>query len=287
MGHEASGEIVCVGEGVGGWKLGDRVTFDSTVYRLDDWYTLRGSYNLSEGREVIGVSPGDYCRPGAFAEYISVPQHILYRIPEGVSFVQAAMVEPAAVAAHAVGLSGVCLGASSVVIGVGMIGTFIVRMLRLSGSTPVIAVDTVDGKLAMSSRYGADVLINADRESVSDVVRLHTNGRGADVGLEAVGISSTVNLLISSLRRGGTGVLVGNVTPSIDFPLQRVVTSELRIQGSCAINGEYATVLSLLASGSLSVDGMISATAPLSEGSEWFTRLSAGTEKLNKIILIP
>ncbi|MCL1838917.1 MAG: alcohol dehydrogenase catalytic domain-containing protein, partial [Propionibacteriaceae bacterium] len=79
MGHEASGVIVKTGEGVTRWKEGDRVTFDSTVYPLNDWYTLKGRYNLSEGREVVGVSPKEYKRHGAFAEYLTVPQHILYK----------------------------------------------------------------------------------------------------------------------------------------------------------------------------------------------------------------
>ena len=104
MGHEASGVISELGKDVNGWSQGDRVTFDSTIYKLDDWYTRKGYYNLSDNRMVLGVSPGDWKKQGAFAEYINVPQHILYKIPEGVTFTQAAMVEPVAVAAHAVEL---------------------------------------------------------------------------------------------------------------------------------------------------------------------------------------
>ncbi|MGW8317036.1 MAG: alcohol dehydrogenase catalytic domain-containing protein, partial [Bacteroidales bacterium] len=105
MGHEASGVIVSLGEGVEAWSEGDRVTFDSTIYPLDDWFTRRGLYNLSDNRMVLGVSPGEWKKHGAFAEYVSVPGHILYRIPDEVTFTQAAMVEPVAVAAHAVELS--------------------------------------------------------------------------------------------------------------------------------------------------------------------------------------
>jgi len=152
MGHEASGVIVQTGEGVTRWKEGDRVTFDSTVYPLDDWYTLKGRYNLSEGREVVGVSPKEYKRHGAFAEYLAIPQHILHKIPDNVSFEQAAMVEPAAVAAHAVRISGVNAGDSAVVIGSGMIGTFIVSLLKAAGAAPVIAVDVDEGKLKMAAK---------------------------------------------------------------------------------------------------------------------------------------
>ena len=182
MGHEASGVIVETGRGVDRWKVGDRVTFDSTVYPLDDWYTLKGRYNLSEGRQVVGVSPAEYKRHGAFAEYLAVPQHILYRIPDNVGFEQAAMVEPAAVAAHAVRLSGIKVGDSAVVLGCGMIGTFIVNLLKASGATPVIAVDIDEMKLRMAARYGADVTVSSGEQPTADTVRSLTGGRGADFG---------------------------------------------------------------------------------------------------------
>jgi L-iditol 2-dehydrogenase len=254
---------------------------------LNDWYTLKGHYNLSEGREVVGVSPKEYKRHGAFAEYLAVPQHILHKIPDNVSFEQAAMVEPAAVAAHAVWLSGIKVGDSAVVVGSGMIGTFIVSMLKAAGATPVIAVDVDDEKLKMASNYGADYIINSKNLLVAETVRNLTKGRGADFGFEGVGISETVNTLIDTIRKGGTAVLVGNLTPVIDYPLQKVVTSEIKIQGSCAICGEYEIVLDLIAGGALRVDDMISAVAPLSEGAEWFRKLYHKEGNYNKIILVP
>jgi len=287
MGHEASGVIVKTGEGVTRWKEGDRVTFDSTVYPLNDWYTLKGRYNLSEGREVVGVSPKEYKRHGAFAEFLAVPQHILYKIPDNVSFEQAAMVEPAAVAAHAVRISGIKVGDSAMVIGSGMIGTFIVSMLKAAGATPVIAVDIDDEKLKMASKFGADKIINSKNLLVAENVRSLTKGRGADVGFEVVGISVTVNTLIDSIRKGGTAVLVGNLTPVIEFPLQKTVTSEIKILGSCAICGEYEIVLDMISSGALRVDDMISAVAPLSKGAEWFRKLYHKEGNYNKVILVP
>ena len=287
MGHEASGVIVRTGAGVTGWKEGDRVTFDSTVYPLNDWYTLKGFYNLSEGREVVGVSPKEYKRHGAFAEYLTLPQHILHKIPDNVSFEQAAMVEPAAVAAHAVRLSGVNAGDSAIVIGSGMIGVFVISLLKTSGAAPVIAVDVDEEKLKTASKYGADITINSQNQSIIETVRNHTKGRGADLGFEVVGISATVNALIDSLRKGATAMLIGNITPVIEFPLQKIVTSEIKVLGSCAICGEYETVLDMIAKGSLNVDDMISAVATLSEGPEWFRKLYNKEGNLKKIILIP
>ena len=287
MGHEASGIILKTGADVTCWKEGDRVTFDSTVYPLNDWYTLKGCYNLSEGREVVGVSPKEYKRHGAFAEYLTVPQHILHKIPDKVSFEQAAMVEPAAVATHAVRISGIRVGSSAVVLGTGMIGTFIVSLLKSAGATPVIAVDIDDEKLKMAVKYGADITINSEKQPVAEIIRKHTKNRGADFGFEVVGLSTTVNMLIDSVRKGGTAVLVGNLTQKIDFPLQKVVTSEIKVQGSCAICGEYEIVLDLIANGTLQVDDMISAVAPLSEGAGWFRKLYNKEGNFNKVILVP
>jgi L-iditol 2-dehydrogenase len=114
-----------------------------------------------------------------------------------------------------------------------------------------------------------------------------TNDRGADISFEAVGKGESVNTAIDVIRKGGKAVLVGNISPIIDFPLQKVVTRELSILGSCAIRGEYETVLSLLETGKISVEDQISAVVPLAEGAVWFEKLYKKEESLNKIILVP
>lgn len=287
MGHEASGVIAGLGENVTGWQVGDRVTFDSTIYPLDDWFTRKGHYNLSNNRKVLGVSPGEYRKHGAFAEYVTVPQHILYKIPEGVSFEQAAMVEPVAVAAHAVNISKIQPGQSAVVVGAGMVGMFVVKMLEIAGANPIIVLDLDEMKLQLAKEFGATHTFHSADPKLSEKIAEQTKNRGAYFGFEVVGISETVNLCINSLRKGGTAVLVGNLKPEVTIPLQKVVTTELSLLGSCAINGEYELVLDLLASGKISVDKMISAVAPLSEGANWFNRLYNKEPGLNKVILVP
>jgi L-iditol 2-dehydrogenase len=287
MGHEASGEIVDIGSSVFGWKKGDRVTFDSTVYPLNDWYTLKGHYNLSDNRQVMGVSPKEFKRQGAFADLVAVPQHILHKIPEEVSFTEAAMVEPIAVAAHAINVSGLKPGDSAVVVGTGMVGTFVVKLLKIFGANPVIAVDIDEQKLQLAKEFGADYTFNSDDKNLHDKIEGLTKKRGADLAFEVVGITDSVNTAINSIRKGGAVVLVGNLSPEIQFPLQKVVTQEVKVQGSCAINGEYELVLDLLASKKVDVSKMISAVAPLSEGADWFNRLYNKEAGLNKVILTP
>ncbi len=287
MGHEASGVIIKTGADVKGWKSGDRVTFDSTVYPLNDWYTIRGKYNLSDNREVLGVSPGTYKRAGAFAEYIAIPQHILYKIPESVTFEQAAMVEAVAVALHSINISGIKTGDKCVVVGAGMIGTFILKLLKLSGASMIIAIDIDSKRFDLAKKAGADHTFLPTEPDLEEKINTLTNNRGADISFEAVGRSESVNIAINTLRKGGKAVLIGNISPEVEFPLQKVVTRELNVLGSCAIQGEYEVVLNLLETGKVSVDDQISKVAPLSEGAVWFDKLYHKKEELNKVILVP
>ncbi len=287
MGHEAAGTIISIGKNTEGWSVGTRVTFDSTIYRLDDWYTRKGYYNLSDDRLVLGVSPGEYRRHGAFADLVNVPQHILYRLPDEVTFTQASMVEPAAVAAHAVELTSVSWNDTAVVIGSGMIGLFVIQVLRAKGCGKIIAVDLEDDKLKLAKELGADYVLNPGEADVSKEVFRLTENRGADVAFEVVGISDTVKTAIECVRKGATITLVGNLSPTADIPLQAVVTRQLRLQGSCSICGEYPAVLDMIARGEVNVDAILSAEAPLSEGAEWFRRLYNKEPGLIKVVLKP
>ncbi len=285
--HGMDGSITAVGSQVSGWKEGDRVTFDSTIYKLDDWYTRKGLYNLSDGRMVLGVSPGDYRRHGAFAEYVNVPQHILYRIPGQVSFTQASMVEPVAVAAHAVELTPLQWNDTAVVVGCGMIGLFVVQVLRARGCGKIIAIDLDQKKLQLALELGADTGFNPARDNIPQEVQKLTEGRGADVAFEVVGKSETLHTALESVRRGATLTLVGNLSPTAELPLQAVVTRQIRLQGSCAICGEYPAVLDMMARGAVNVEAILSAEAPLSEGADWFRRLYDKEPGLIKVVLKP
>ncbi len=287
MGHEASGVIEKTGGGVTQWHTGDRVTFDSTIYPLNDWYTLKGMYNLSENRKVLGVSPGEYRQHGAFAEYVAVPEHILYKLPEEVDFVQAAMVEPVAVACHAIELTKLSVQDSVAVVGTGMIGLFLIQVLSNSEVGQIIAVDIDDQKLDLARQFGAHRIMNPVKQDVQKEVQKVTENRGADVVFEAVGNTESLNLSIDSVRKGGTVTLIGNLAAEVQFPLQSVVTRQIRVQGSCAIAGEYPMVLKMMQKGLIDIGPMLSATAPLAEGASWFKRLYDKEPGIYKVVLIP
>src|SRR6185312_11526624 len=224
MGHEAAGVIAEIGGEVTSWKKGDRVTFDSTVSCGACWYCRRGEINLCENRRVLGVSCGEYRRHGAFAEFVAVPQRILYRLPDNLSFEQAAMVEAVSVAVHAVERTPLTLNASVAVVGTGMIGLLLVQVLRARGCGKIIAIDLDEGKLAIAKKLGATHALLANDSNLQEKMRALTSGRGADAAFEVVGLSPTVKTAIDSVRKGGSVTLVGNLKPQVELPLQAVVT---------------------------------------------------------------
>jgi L-iditol 2-dehydrogenase len=311
MGHEAAGEIIGLGEGVSGWNLGDRVTFDSTEYCGECDECQEGFVNLCPNRRVLGVSPGEYRRHGCFAEKIALPTRILYRIPEALSYEKAAFAEPVSIALHAVNLAdgievgeafaptedhcheGGCdcepeaKGGVAVVVGAGLIGLLIIQALKARGWEKVIAVDLDDKRLELALKLGAAEVFNAKQEGLALHIRQICGGDGADASFEVVGAAAPLDLAIRSVRKGGQVVLIGNLQPNTPFPLQEVVTRQLTIKGSCSCAGEYPEAIRRIQDGSIQVEPLLSAVAPLADGADWFKRLYDNKEGLLKVVLQP
>lgn len=287
MGHEAAGVVAEVGSEVENARQGDRVTFDSTVYCGRCFYCRQGRVNLCDNRVVLGVSCEDYRRHGAFAEYVAVPERIVYPLPDSLSFEHAALIEALSIAVHAVGLTPVPLDSTAVVVGSGMIGLLVIQCLRLAGCLRVFAVDIDDGKLKLAVQLGAEEGLNPKTCDVPSRIRERTRGRGADIGLEVVGASDPLQTALASVRKGGALILVGNLSPKVELPLQSVVSREIKVLGSCASAGEYPACIDLLARGAIQVEPFISARAPLTEGVKWFDRLYHKEPGLMKVILQP
>jgi (R,R)-butanediol dehydrogenase/meso-butanediol dehydrogenase/diacetyl reductase/L-iditol 2-dehydrogenase len=287
MGHEAAGEVVETGAAVRSFKKGDRITFDSTISCGSCWYCRNGQVNLCDNRMVLGVSCDEYRRHGAFAEYVVIPDHIAVALPEGLPYDEAACTEPAGVAAHAVRNTPLSMNDTVAVVGSGLIGNLVIQILKASGSGRVIALDTDPARRKTAESFGADAVLDPADPELDKKVKALTGGRGADRVIEAVGATAPIRTAISIVRKGGSVTLVGNVSPSVDLPLQAIVTKELRLQGSCAISGEYPLALDLMARKKIDVKSLISAEAPLSEGDAWMNKLYNREGNLLKVVLIP
>jgi L-iditol 2-dehydrogenase len=286
MGHEAAGTIAALGKNVKNFSEGERVTFDSTVYCGSCANCQRGEVNLCDNRQVLGVSCGDYRRAGAFAEFVVVPAHIVYRLPDALSFEEAAMLEAVSVALHAVSLVKIEPGNTAIVLGAGTIGLLLLQALRAAGCSRVFISDIDPTRLKLAEQLGATATMPAGPDLAKHVLE-QTNGCGVDIAVEAVGINATVTAAIENVRKGGNVVLVGNVSPEVTLPLQKVVTRQIRLQGSCASAGEYPRAIELMSSGAIRVEPLISAIAPLEQGPQWFERLYAREPNLMKVVLTP
>ncbi len=287
MGHEASGIVEAVGRNARNVAEGERITFDSTVYCNQCPACREGRMNLCQSRKVLGVSTPTFHRDGAMAEYVVVPWWIIHRLPEAVSFEEAACIEPASVSLHAARITPIDVNDVVAVVGAGQIGLFAMQAARVKGAGRIVALDVREERLALARELGADVTIHSGSGDVGAEMRRLMGRPDADAVLEAVGTEATVRLAMDLTKLGGNLTLIGNVTPRIQVNLQDIVSRELTIRGSCAIAGEYRACLDLMAAGRIQAKPLISRIVPLSDGQAAFDALHHAEPGLMKIVLRP
>ena len=287
MGHEAAGEVVETGTGVRKFKKGDRITFDSTIYCGDCFFCRQGMVNLCDNRMVLGVSCDEYRRHGAFAEYIVIPERIALPLPDSLGYEEAACTEPVGVAAHAIRMTPISLNDTVAVVGSGLIGNLVIQLLKTTCSGKIIALDIDPARRETAVSLGADAAFDPSAPELEKKIKDFTGGRGVDRVIEAVGATGPIKTAVSIVRKGGSVTLVGNVSPSVEIPLQAIVSRQISLQGSCAISGEYPLALDLMARKKINVKALLSATAPLSEGELWMNKLYNREGNLLKVVLIP
>ncbi|MCX7786158.1 MAG: galactitol-1-phosphate 5-dehydrogenase [Spirochaetes bacterium] len=286
MGHEGSGVVVDVGKEVRSFKKGDRIVFNSTLFCGKCDFCLHGQINLCDTRKVFGVSCEEYKLDGAFAEYLVVPERILYPIPDTLSHEEAALVEPFSVGFHAVRVAELGISDTVLVIGTGTIGSFIIQSLRLKGAGTIIATDIDADKLQLAQQQGADVTINTKEEDLSTAVKRIAPG-GVDIVFDVVGKAQTARAGLQLLKKNGKLVMVGLYDQEISFPIQRITTWQLKVLGTYISSDEYPACIRFLASRRIDVSPFTQHIVPLSQGVEWFKRLRAGERGLYKVIFHP
>ena len=197
------------------------------------------------------------------------------------------MLEAVSVALHGVAVSQMKAGDTVLVIGAGMIGVLLLQAARVAGCSRVFISDVDATRLALAAQLGADRTILASGTPLIEEILRQTGREGVDVVLEAVGREETIVSAIDCARKGGTVTLIGNIASQVSIPLQKIVTRQIRLQGSCASAGEYPEAIELISSGRIKVAPMISAVAPLRDGPQWFERLHEHEPNLMKVILDP
>lgn len=282
MGHEFTGAVAALGPGVEGWRVGDRVVVQPLRTCGACALCRAGRPNVCLNRALIGMSSH-----GAYAEAVRVPQEQLYRLPESLSWEQGALVEPIAVALHAVNRTPLSLMDSVVIVGAGPIGLLALLAARLKGAGTTIVTDRSRRRLELARRLGADLVIDVGEEEPGERVRAATGGMGAHVAIEAVGISATVQQALALARVGGHVTWIGNSAPEVTLNMQQVVTREITIGGVYGFGEEFGQAIAALESGRIDVAPLIEQVAPLEEGPRLFHDLASGASDAVKVVLTP
>jgi len=282
MGHEAAGDVIELGEGVTTVRPGDRVALRSILPCGICDRCRRGQPNICTDRRGLGMQ-----FDGAYADRIVVPEAMLLVLPDTLSYSDGALIEPLAVAMHAVNRTPFDLMDFVVVIGAGAIGLLTLLTARLRGAGSIVVTDRNEHRLAMARSLGADQAINVDAVDPVTIVRNATGGRGADAVFEAVGISATVAQSLATARSGGQVTWIGNSLPTVELSMQELVTRELTLRGAYAFNDEFEQAADAIAAGSIDVRRLVERTAPLEMGPELFRQLGAAELDAVKVILVP
>jgi L-iditol 2-dehydrogenase len=267
MGHEFSGVVEAVGKDIEGFAVGDRVLSRSVVSCGECRFCAAGMDNLCESSSLFGIH-----QDGGFTEYITVPQGLLYPIPEGMSFEEAALVEPLSNAVHFVNdLTPVEPGDLAVVLGIGPIGLFSAQLLRLAGAEVLmtgISVDTIRFKIA--GRLGLEA-VNVDEVDPVELVMERTSGRGADVAFVAVGAPSAVHQAVRLVRKRGHVTVVGIFPGDVAIPMTTVVRREITLAGAYDARAEnFEASIDLIESGRIEAAELTTHRFPLEEAERAF-----------------
>ena len=277
IGHESSGVVTAVGDGVTSLKVGDRVCMEPGVPCRRCSRCKEGKYNLCPDMAFAATPPID----GTLAKYYVLPEDFCYKLSDSMSLEEGALMEPLSVGVHIVRQSGVKPGDSIVVFGAGPVGLLCGAVARAYGASKIVTVDINQDRLTFAAAYSSTHTVISQKESAQDaaarIIAAGDLGAGADAIIDATGAEPCIQTAIHALRNGGTYVQGGMGKPDITFPIMAVCTKELNVKGSFRYgSGDYATAVKLCADGRVSVKELITGKVKFKNAEEAFHAVKDG-----------
>lgn len=262
LGHEAGGTVAALGEGVESLAVGDRVALEPGITCGKCEFCKSGQYNLCPDVVFFATPPVD----GVFQEYVAHPADLCFKLPDKVSTMEGALVEPLAVGFHAAMQGGARAGQTAVGAGTGCIGLCSIMALRAMGVNKIIALDTLAGRLATAGKVGALYTVNpAEEDSVAKVMEL-TGGRGVDLAIETSGSEKSMDALLHMCHKGGTAVMVGySGSGDMKLPSSLITNNELTIRSVFRYRHVYPMIIDALEAGTIDVGPIVSNIFPLDD----------------------
>ena len=261
LGHEYSGEVVEVGEGVTGFAVGDHVTVDPNIYCGHCAYCQNGKKQLCPSMEAIGVT-----RDGGFAQYSRIPASQAFKLEPTVPWEAAAMAEPLACCLHGIDLAGIQVGDKVCVVGGGAIGLLMVQLAKLSGASQIVLSEPNEKRRQVGLQLGANAALDPTRTDAQEAFAQVLDG-GANVVIECVGNVPAVKSAFQFAGKGATVLLfsVPKVDATFDLPLFDVYKKELTIKGSFVNPDTHARAVALINSGKVDFGPIITHRFPLDQ----------------------
>ncbi len=281
LGHELAGEVTSIGANVNLVAVGDRVTVEPVIACGQCPSCGRGEYGYCDNLS-FHYRQGQ----GALADFFVADQRYVYKLPDHLSYEAGAMIEPLAVAVHAVRRANIGLGDKVAIIGGGPIGLLVTAVCKTAGAQEIIVNDIADARLEIASLMGATRTVNSHKESLVDLIHQRTGGRGVGRTFECAGTEETFVQSMQCLCKGGFATIVGIFEqPTIQIPVTMFVSQEITVQGSQGYCWDFETALGL--TNVIDLTRLVSHVFPLSDVDKALKAALNPEEKPVKVVLKP
>ncbi len=282
MGHEFSGDVVQTGAEVKGINIGERVTVNpANLCGVCRW-CRKGQYSRCPSGMANGIGMSDW--PGAMAEYVRARQSQVWKLPENISDRQGALIEPLAVALHAVRTSGLTLGQSVLVMGAGAIGLLVMQLARKMGAGKVLITEVAKNRMEAAEELGAQHVFNPLEDDLREIRKL--TDEGPDMVFECSGAQEAINDALRLVTRGGKIMLVGMSLKPVSMSHVHILQKELTLQAALGYSDDFEYAIPLLAEGSVDVDSLITDIVPLVDVGNAFRERTRANKSI-KVLLKP
>lgn len=282
IGHEIAGEVVEKGTAVTKVKIGDRLVVEPVITCGQCYFCAHGEYHLCQNI-AYQYSVGQ----GGFTPYFITPEKWAHKIPDTISYEEAALIEPLAVAVHAVRKAEAGLGHDLAIFGAGGIGLLLLQVVRAVGGNSVFVIDIQDHRLKLAQELGASWVLNPEKEESLTKILQETGGLGVDRSFEAVGLEKTLRASVECLKKGGICVVIGLFEEpwEIKFPVNLFGQREIQVRGSRGYCWDFQKAINLVANRKVIMAPLISHYLPLSDLPKAFELLLDPEQKTNKVVM--
>ena len=282
LGHECAGEVVQIGEGVTTLKVGDRVALEPGITCGQCEFCKSGKYNLCPDVEFLATPPYD----GSLMNYIAYPENMAFKLPDNVSTLEGALVEPLAVGMHSAAQGNVKVGDTVVILGAGCIGIVTLLACKAYGATNIIIADIIDKRLQYAKKLGATTVVNPKNEDLRAKILELTQGQGADVVIETAGSEVTIKESAYLVKRAGTIVLVGLAPKDIvEFDFMQIMAKEAEIKSVFRYRNIYPAAIGAIADGKIDVKGIVTHEFDFSDTQKAFDYVIQNKDDVVKAVI--